>query len=564
MCPSLSAKRIPPVRTRGTPPVRTQGTARLPDPEAMQVLNQATPRWPTLGAPASRRLLIAVALFVVLQVVPGLVPSLSPLAVSVHAKIASPDFTAGWKANLAEGERLLKTKEYARAELCFRKACDEVKRAVPRSADDEALCMLSLARVLYKQDLIVETVPLYKKIIRTLGKAHGKRTVKVVVPLVEMADILEYEGDYKKAAKNYTRAIDITAETSGTQSLAYADYQHRLGRTRVKQGLLKDGEELYLIALDVAMKQPKLPSSDFLDECLSDYITLLFKTDDRAKSLQSHLQNELLKDRVGLTRKRGIPPSNFSTAVSVQLADKAGAEAATRSQSLPPIDTNAGVTGGDQQVGTPIAPDQSFSDFAALEKINQQRISFYERMIATDIDSLGPDHPSVARDLGGLASIYIQQRKYDEAKPLLERALAIYRKSYQGNAAPVRQTEFLLQLISEEQRPGSVQIDMSYATDLPKIPLQAQTLEVALRLSDVAFMLYCQGKIDTSLKVYYWAMASTAGATGETSLLAAANMADMSRLLRLRGRASEAEKLESNAQAIVRRDLLDKRSRLLP
>ncbi len=62
-------------------------------------------------------------------------------------------------------------------------------------------------------------------------------------------------------------------------------------------------------------------------------------------------------------------------------------------------------------------------------------------MVETDVQSLGPEHPSVARDLSGLAAVYLVQRKYDDAKPLLMRAMAIYRKVYTPDAILVRRTQ---------------------------------------------------------------------------------------------------------------------------
>ncbi len=54
-------------------------------------------------------------------------------------------------------------------------------------------------------------------------------------------------------------------------------------------------------------------------------------------------------------------------------------------------------------------------------------------MIAIDIDALGPSHPSVANDLNGLAQLYIAQKRFKEAQPLLIRALSIYDQMYGTN-----------------------------------------------------------------------------------------------------------------------------------
>ncbi|MFX4827812.1 tetratricopeptide repeat protein, partial [Acinetobacter baumannii] len=63
----------------------------------------------------------------------------------------------------------------------------------------------------------------------------------------------------------------------------------------------------------------------------------------------------------------------------------------------------------------------------------EQGEDYYKRMIATDIDSLGPHHPSVANDLNGLAQFYIRRGNYSEAEPLITRAFSIYQKTYGMN-----------------------------------------------------------------------------------------------------------------------------------
>lgn len=491
--------------------------------------------------------------------------SLSFCQSSAHSNTlsaAKQNLSESWKAELAEGERLLVTKELAKAEYCFRQACKHVQSLKPAPPDDVVVCLESLAKVLYMEDQINETIPLYKKSLKLLQKAHGKKSIRTVSTLVTLGGIFEDEGDYKKATNYYTPAIEIASNTTdGAGKLLTADYTHRLGRTQFKQGLLAQAEASYLSALTMVMQPTMQPSTAFIEEVLSDYTSLLISTIYNAKTLHSAFQNELLKDHVGaLRQKKGTPVSNFSTKVSIQMADKAVADATARN--ITPGTTSDTISNNFDTAR--IRTDKKYSDFAALEDINRQRISFYERMIAADIDSLGAQHPSVARDLNGLASIYLSQRNYAEAKPLLARALEIYEKAYIGDSGPARQTKLLLALISEEQNPGTVTVDVSYIDSLPKIPAAAQKLEVALRLNDLGFMLYSQGKVATSLQVYYWALASTAHATGETSILTASSMVDMSRSLRSSGRSTEAEKFEGNARAIARRDLLDKRSRMLP
>lgn len=488
-----------------------------------------------------------------------------------------------WNAEIAEGERLLITKQYAKSELCFRQAYNDVRRTPGASADDVVVCMQSLAKSLYLQDITVETIPLYKKSLKILQKTYGKDSLKTTSTLVTLAGILDFEGEYKNSERYYTQAIDIVSKTTEgdkeNNQLLLADYEHKLGYSLFTQGRLSECEPHYLTALTIAMQADMHPTTEFIEDATIDYTNLLISTIYDAKTMKSAFQNELLKDQVGLLkRKSGAPDSHWSTKVSIKMADKALEEAerrivagnsttgSTANGGGNPSTTEGGLETAIQQNfdTTRVYANKKYSDFAALEDINKQRVSFYERMIAADINSLGPDHPSVARDLNGLASIYLTQHNYAEAKPLLMRALVIYDKAYLADSSPAKQTRLLLQLISVEQDPSTAVVDTTYLDSLPRIPAAAQKLEVALRLNDLAFMLYRQGKVPTALQVYYWALASTANSTGDSSILAAASMADMSRALRSAGRNNEAAKLEANAGAIARRDILEKRSKLLP
>ena len=51
-------------------------------------------------------------------------------------------------------------------------------------------------------------------------------------------------------------------------------------------------------------------------------------------------------------------------------------------------------------------------------------------MIGTDLNALGPHHPSVGNDLNGLAHFYIHKKDYAQAEPLLLRAQSIYQQAY--------------------------------------------------------------------------------------------------------------------------------------
>ncbi len=463
----------------------------------------------------------------------------------------------------------MKTKEYEKAEICFRQAYRDAKRSHV-STDDLVMCMETLADVIMLQDIIEEPLPLYKKALHLLEKAYGKESVKLLHTLSKLADIYEGEGDWKKATRFIERACEIARNDNAT-GLDFAYFQHRLGLVRFEQGQIGLAEQAYMTALTINMQQQVLPLNNQLDDLLADYMNILIRTQADEKILRSSLQMELLADRVGSQKKKkAIVASSWTKEVSMRLAGTSGntTDAGYRLP-LRGLESGAGSTGGVTQPElsqtAPATEDRRSTkspDFANLESLNKQRVAFYERMIASDIDSLGPEHPSVARDLSGLATVYLTQKRYDDAKPLLQRALKIYEQAYPDGSGPVRDTRILLQVLNDESTPSpAVSFHME---SLPSIPVAAQRLETALRLNDIAFMLYSRGKIAYSRDVYRWALASIIGAAGVESTLSAASMNDFSRVLRITGSAKQADELRSQAQAIMRRERANELSRLLP
>lgn len=490
--------------------------------------------------------------------------ALSIFLVSCPAAIS---LDAAWKASLVQGERYLAIKQLDKAEDSFRAALKEIKRS-PHSPEEMAICLESLAKTIYMEDQIYEPVPLYKKAVKQLKKAFGPKDLRLVPDLIALGDIFENDGDYKKSLKFYNQALEISTNQGACQNLTCADILHRIGRIYVKQGKFKDAELNFMQVLSCVLEQKSLASTDTLEDDLIDYISLLYKTEYDASIRSSVLENELLKDKFGVFQKKETTEQSvYSTGVKASLADRI--ERGER----PDIKNITGITSSDNSSSQTSLPRIQIdpipgksSDFAALQDIQNQRIIFYERLIETDIKSLGPTHPSVARDLTWLAYIYISQKEYDKARPLLLKARDVYSQAYASdpNREKMQHVDLLLALISEEQNPQATTIDTDYLKSLPTLPDKAKTLEVALRLNDLAFMLYCQNKNDQSLRVYYFALASMVGAFGDRNPLTACCMIDMSKLLRLAGKPADAAKLEGSARAIARKELLEKRSQVLP
>lgn len=478
-----------------------------------------------------------------------------------------------WKVSFTQGKEYLQSKEYEKAESCFREALKHVKRQPGSSLDDRAQCVQALALSLRKQDFVDEPLHLSKKACSILKKAHGEFSTPVEKALIDIGDIYEEEGDYKKAEKYYTKSFGIASKVSGVDTIDAANSQHLVGRSQFKQWLVMPAAKNYGQSLGVLMNQKELDSSLLLEDVMSDYIDLLLKTNANAKILKFNFDKELLKDNLNsLSQKKGHPQSKWSKQVSLtffkpkqqsEFSRELEAEKKKQPTGLVATKVHQKLSGINEEASQ-IKIDRKLSDVLALKKINEQRILFYERMIELDIKSLGKDHPSVARDLSGLANVYISQRNYNEARPLLMRALKIYEKAYSQKSHLIKHTKLMLRLISEEENPDIAKPFQPYTKDLPSIPVRAQKIEVALRLNYLASLLLSQGKVTESKQIYFWALAATAKATGERSLFSAACMNDLARVLRLSGRATEARKFENNARAIWRSFIASKKAELLP
>lgn len=448
----------------------------------------------------------------------------------------------------------MKTKELVPAEICFREAVHDVRKDKTSTADDVVLCLESLAGVLQMQAKTQDATPLYKKSLHILQKAHGKKSEATVPTLIILGNIFNGEAQYRKSARYYQQALSIVEIKSGRSNLKFADLQHHLGLVLFKAGCPERAEKLYSSSLDVIMNQKELPSSDLLEDVLSDYTHLLRKINNGEKILPSDVQTELLKDRIGdLSRTKNVEDSAWSKEVSGYLikpdTKRDNKPNATQTETLEP---SFGV-------------DKRPSDFAAADQINKQRIDFYQRMIAIDAKTLGEEHPSMARDLTGLAYVYILQKKYDQAKILIERALKIYQSAYGSDPLLVQRSRRLLELIEcRKQSDMDTRPIQNYLATLQPIPIQAQNLEIALRLSYLALLVYSQGKIEDAQKILAWTLSATALSTGEQSILAGACLNDYARVLRSAGHSEEANRYEHNAYDILTDALIKQSSAIVP
>lgn len=449
-----------------------------------------------------------------------------------------------WTDMIATGDVHMSRQEYPLAEDCYAQALLQVKRH-PHDNDELVKCMEKLAAALQVQNKTEDVMPLYKKSLKLLERAHGKESPELVPTLYAMGVIHETEGDLKEAVTTYTRALAINRKSFAPESLNVADSLHRLARAQVAAHLLQPAEALYLESLRIYMHQQSLPSTSGVENLLSDYIDLLKKLELPTRIIASDFQEQLLKDRVGLFNlNMGLPQSFWQKQVSAMLTgERAGSNSAPGR-----IDNSQNASPQVPAVNTSPPAAQS----SAEKKFDTNKVDFYERMVAIDLKALGPNHPTVADDLNALAAVYVAQHRYADAKPLLNRALSIYENVYgPSNLLVTRTRNSLAQVGKRAEHPDLVLSEYHDPSELATISSQAKNLEICLKLNDLAFICYCQGKIDNSVTIYHWALASTSGATGKQSTLTAACLRDFATVLRSTAQVDESRKMLESADTIT-------------
>jgi tetratricopeptide (TPR) repeat protein len=530
-----------------------------------------------------------------------------------------------WETFFEQGQGYLAAKSYERAETSFRQALRSIKK-VPHSQDQLAACMRALADVLQLEDYKELSWDLYRQSLKILEKAHGENSIVLLPQLVTMGSVSELEGEYLKAIPFFSRAADIARAKLGDQSYQLAVCQSHLGHAYFCSGNSVDAEKNYRQALYLMMTQSSLPSRDALLQLLSDYNDLLLKYKGPSKNLASVYEKELLKDDTqSAGRLRAIPQSAFQQAIlKREAAEQAGAitTANNLAQTDGAVETfstvaqllnaipagSAGTSSGAAGTGNTSAE--------SVARTGSEGIDYYERMIAIDVRTLGPHHPSVARDLRGLAALYISEHRYSEAVPLLQRAIEIYSSVYPATDLSVQRLRLLLSLITDNAN-AAADLEASIAAESPalaaiaagtaggaasgtaggaesvapggaenvaesvapggatraqapapadsfgasgqvakpilavKIPIEAQTFEVAQRLNEIAFRTFCQGKLADARVNYSWALSSISNATGSRSVFTSACLQDYARVMRVSGYANQADQMQRESRVIA-------------
>jgi tetratricopeptide (TPR) repeat protein len=453
---------------------------------------------------------------------------------------------AAWHDSVAKGDAAISQQSLNQAEGYFRQAVKEVG-AGPHSPKEMSECLNKLANALTLEGKIEEAETLYQRALRLLQKNFGANSPELVPTIFALGSIFESEGDVSVAMNLYQRAFKINEKHYGPFSPAVADSLHHLGRATAKAGQTEDAERHYKQSLSILEKEPGLGASKQMEELLTDYSDLVHKKDNIGQALISDFQREVLKDSVQPTE--ATKPGTAS-AWQHQMTIQSDLAKQTQSNEDPTVllrgiahpTTNAKLS--------PVY--NTITDSFYDQSRYAQGEPLYKRMIAIDMQALGPNHPAVADDLSGLALLYVAQHRYQEAEPLLTRALAIYEAAYGNDNKLVIKTRTTLASVYDHlKNPDQAAGLYQKALIEGRQTLGPNNLETAQILNELAFLYFRQGKLEDASTFYQWALASTEAAAGPESPLVAACLNDYAHVLKGLGRSTEAEQVTERAKNIL-------------
>jgi tetratricopeptide (TPR) repeat protein len=466
--------------------------------------------------------------------------------INMQPAIGSPDLS--WTAFYANGQQAQTELKLDLAEQNYRQALAAARKQTRDGADVDK-CLRGLADVLSLRDKTGEAQQVYQELLSRLTKKYGANSSQVAPVLVSLGSLQEAAGDHASAMTFYQKSLAINEKNYGPYSPAVASDLHGLAHSMCAAGDKIEGEKHYKRAMAILSQDPTLGASKELQSLLNDYNKDLIKGDDNSNQ---QLINDFKKDILQQTpapAPESKPPTGSS---SWQQQQDSSAQIRDSYQ------TNEAEKVTLRGFATPMngkSLDPAYrvmNDSVFKENHYGKGEAEYQRMIAIDINSLGPNHPSVANDLSGLGQLYIKQKRYAEAAPLLERALSIYDNVYgRDNMMSVNACTTLA---SAEFRIGNADkaanlyrraLTQSASVSAPN------SIETAKILNELAYLYFHQGKLQDAATFYQWALASTEGAVGKDDSLTAACLKDYAQVLRSLGRADDANSFDSRAQGIL-------------
>ncbi|MDZ4836213.1 MAG: tetratricopeptide repeat protein [Candidatus Melainabacteria bacterium] len=489
--------------------------------------------------------------------------SIANILVAVTISLTSAnaaESTESWSALLAQGDSAIAAQSPSIAEQRYRQALELVKKT-SKDQDEIDKCSLKLASALTLLNRTPEARSILQQMLQRLEKKHGAASSKLSAVLMGLGAIEESAGDHTLAITYYNRCLQISEKNYGVYSPDAAIALHGIGRVHNKMGNRTAANESYKRAITILSKDSNLEAADQLKRVMHDYGDMMKGTDRSDRDLINDFQKDIFNKK---NTDAAPPKGSHSGSTTSPLNSTSTGQSQWQQQSEQQLstartaDTNENERVSLRGIHMPASDVALKPAFQVVSDtiFNQSRYHLgeaqYQRMIASDVDSLGPNHPSVANDFNGLAQLYIAQKKYPEARQCLVRALAIYESTYQSRnvltintVASLAFVEANLGHIAEATRLYREALSNAQET------LGPNSLETAKILNGLAFLYYQQGQLAKASTFYEWAIASTEQAVGTKDPLLAACLKDYAQVLRGLDNNSKASEVEQRAGQIL-------------
>jgi tetratricopeptide (TPR) repeat protein len=195
-----------------------------------------------------------------------------------------------------------------------------------------------------------------------------------------------------------------------------------------------------------------------------------------------------------------------------------------------------------------------------LQLYNQRRYSeampLAQRALAIQEKALGPNHPSVANLLTNLAFLYVNQGRYAEAEPLYKRSLAIREKALGPDHSDVAASlGNLAQLYKDQGRYADAEPLFKRSLTIREKALGPDHPDVAESLNALASLYQHQGRYADAEPLYKRSLAVDEKALGSDHPDVALLLNNLALLYQVQGRYADAEPLYQRALAINEKTL---------
>lgn len=307
---------------------------------------------------------------------------------------------------------------------------DRIRTELAGEPVTQARLMEVMGRVYVSLGLLDPAEELVRAALANVGDVQGAELETAAI-LDELGYVLYKRNANDEATRILERALSLRRSLLGTDHELTAKTLLRLGDVEEQRGRYEEAERHLAEALRI---QETVLGPDDLEvaETLSRRAVVAVRRGELDEALR-------LAERVLEIREAAFGSMHLEVADALVVlgtvhfyAERLEAAAATSRRCLAIREEILG----------PDHPEvaQSLLNLAVSSDEFDVAVPLLERALAIWEKALGPDHPRIAQTVGNLAYYFRQERRLEEAEPLLERA---YRISLQPDQDPRRRVDYL-------------------------------------------------------------------------------------------------------------------------